>query len=294
MRYVSHIYGLTVGTDFPLLSSSAPFIHGEELEVTVELKSLAQLDCPLTSDCILGTLSGVGQVLIRNGREIVIDVAPEHQGDEGLLRPSVLGPLMSALLQQRGFLVLHASAVLFQEQAIAFIGQSGAGKSTTASAFVKYGCPLVTDDVLAIRFHDAQPWVTPSYPVIKLLPDAVDALGHQPFQLPLLNKTSSKRLQTVADFPGATAYPLAKVYILAVGDRHEIMALSSTQALFSLISNSRTLNTLLDASAQKTHFQQCAKMVQSIPINRLNRKPSLDELTDIIKLVEQDLTQEMA
>jgi hypothetical protein len=66
---------------------------------------------------------------------------------ERLVLAQVL-PLAAVL---RGMDVFHASAVALAGRAIAFLGGSGAGKTTLASRIVARGARLVTDDVLAIE-----------------------------------------------------------------------------------------------------------------------------------------------
>jgi hypothetical protein len=56
-------------------------------------------------------------------------------------------PLAAVL---RGMEVLHASAVALGTVAVAFLGASGAGKTTIAGRLVSRGAALVTDDVLAL------------------------------------------------------------------------------------------------------------------------------------------------
>ena len=65
---------------------------------------------------------------------------------ERLVLAQVL-PLAAVL---RGLDVFHASAVELTGRAIAFLGRSGAGKTTLASRIVARGAGLVTDDVLAV------------------------------------------------------------------------------------------------------------------------------------------------
>jgi hypothetical protein len=65
---------------------------------------------------------------------------------ERLVLAQVL-PLAAVL---RGKDVLHASAVAVNGRAVAFLGRSGAGKTTLAGRIVAHGPSLVTDDVLAI------------------------------------------------------------------------------------------------------------------------------------------------
>jgi hypothetical protein len=287
--YTSVAYGLLISSEFGLLNTSVSVSTVDRPDVEVRLGSLKELWPPKcnSSNKLLGVLPSIGKILIREGQEIVID--PDPGVDETLLRPSILGTAMSVLLQQRGFLVLHASAVVIAGKAVAFMGYSGAGKSTTASAFVNQGYALVTDDVLAVRFDQGYPEVVPSYPTIKLLPDAVEALGHQIDELPLLNRLTSKRIQQVESVPLKASYPLHKIYILALGDCHEIHNVSPVETLFTLINHSRAVNTLIDTPGKKLHFQQCSEMVQSLPVALLKRKGGLTELSEIVKLVEADL-----
>jgi hypothetical protein len=288
--YATVAYGLLISSEFCLLNTSVQVSAVDQPDVTVSLSSLKELHptkCN-SSDHLLGVLPNIGKVLISGGQEIVVD--PDFGVDETLLRPSILGTAMSVLLQQRGFLVLHASAVVIAGKAVAFIGYSGAGKSTTASAFVNQGYALVTDDVLAVQLNQGYPEVVPSYPTIKLLPDAVEALGHQVDAFPMLNRLTSKRLQHVEPVPLKVSYPLQKIYILALGDCHEIQNISPVETLFTLINHSRAVNTLIDIPGKKLHFQQCSEMVKSLPIALLKRKRDLTELSEIVNLVEADLS----
>lgn len=288
--YTTVAYGLLISSEFCLLDTSVQISALNRPDVEVRLGSLKELWPPkcTSSDEVLGILPSIGKVLIRKGQEIVVD--PDLGVDETLLKPSILGTAMSVLLQQRGFLVLHASAVVIAGKAVAFMGYSGAGKSTTASALVNQGYALVTDDVLAVRLNQGYPEVVPSYPTIKLLPDAVEALGYQVDELPLLNRLTSKRIQHVKSVPLKISYPLQKIYILALGDCHEIQNISPVETLFTLINHSRAGNTLIDAPGKKLHFEQCSEMVKSLPVALLKRKKGLTELSEIVKLVEADLS----
>jgi hypothetical protein len=66
---------------------------------------------------------------------------------ERLVLAQVL-PLAAVL---RGMDLLHASAVELGGRAVAFLGRSGAGKTTVAAHCVARGARLLTDDVLAIE-----------------------------------------------------------------------------------------------------------------------------------------------
>lgn len=57
---------------------------------------------------------------------------------------------MAVLLYQRGHLVLHASAVLFNSSAVAFMGETNTGKSSLTALFNSDGCGVLSDDVTAL------------------------------------------------------------------------------------------------------------------------------------------------
>ena len=94
------------------------------------------------------------------------------------IRLYVLGTCMGAILMQRKTLPLHGSVIAIDGKAYAIVGDSGAGKSTLASAFLKRGFQLLTDDVIAVSFsEEGIPFVTPSYPQQKLWSESLDHFG---------------------------------------------------------------------------------------------------------------------
>ena len=76
----------------------------------------------------------------------------------------LLGPVLGFVLRLRGVTTMHASAVCVDGKAIAFVGPQGAGKSTTAAALLSRGCPVITDDVLAMHEHASEVLGTASLP----------------------------------------------------------------------------------------------------------------------------------
>ncbi len=61
------------------------------------------------------------------------------------------GTVVAYLLSDEGQLVLHASAVDVDGTALAFVGQSGQGKTTMATLMCAEGYPLVADDLLPVE-----------------------------------------------------------------------------------------------------------------------------------------------
>ncbi|NJK56498.1 MAG: serine kinase [Pleurocapsa sp. SU_5_0] len=238
---------------------------------------------------MLGNLLGVGRFLIKNGREIIVD--PEKGINEDVLRPCILGSAMVVLLQQRGFLVLHASCVVVEDEAIAFLGYSGSGKSTIASAFHREGYGILTEDVMAIDTKVDPYLVIPSFPSIKLRADSAEALGYDQGILSPLHPLTQKKVHHLDHGFVNKSYPLKRIYILAQGDRNEITPLSPKTAFIELVRHTRAVHTLKHQELEQVHFQQCATLVNNIPIFKLERKFVLSELPGLVKSIKEDLKQ---
>lgn len=112
------------------------------------------------------------------------DVADFERSE--FLRHLLLDQVLPRLACSLGELILHASCVTNWTRTIAFIGRSGAGKSTMAAGFLNDGWRLLSDDCVLIRqFPYESPadsavhpgWqVLGAYPGLKLLPDSIKAL----------------------------------------------------------------------------------------------------------------------
>jgi hypothetical protein len=117
----------------------------------------------------------VARFLLSDGREIAFE--PEPGAEAADIPVFILGTVFGILLHQREQIVLHASAVRVNGNAILFCGSSGAGKSTIAAALAQRGFPLVTDDVCAITVTGAgTPMVHPDGRQLKLWAQAIEKL----------------------------------------------------------------------------------------------------------------------
>lgn len=124
-------------------------------------------------------VEGVGRYWVRNGDEIIIDPHPDVS--DVSLRLFLFGSAMGALLNQRGYYVLHASAIATEKGAVLFTGHSGAGKSTTVQAFIDQGYKKLSDDTIALYFDETSQkvMVLPSFPNTKLWQKSAQMLGKE-------------------------------------------------------------------------------------------------------------------
>ncbi|BAY16329.1 hypothetical protein NIES21_21550 [Anabaenopsis circularis NIES-21] len=286
--YVYTAYNLGIHSELPL-----PELIPSDKPADVVIR-LGKLNEPQQKgsdggNYLLATIAEFGMVLVKDGKEIVIDSNPGV--DEALIRTFLLGVIMCVLLRQRGLLVLHASSVVINGSAVAFMADSGFGKSTLAECFHAHGYSILTDDVLAIQVGEKQPLVIPGFPQIKLWPDAVASFGHVPESLPLLNSQTVKRVHRLQDGFFQQSVPLKKIYVLGWGTHAEIVPLEAKQSFGELVRHSREMQALTAPEFLKEHFRQCMSVVQQVPIYSLRRQRSLAALPELVKLVENDLVQ---
>lgn len=165
----ARLYGLDVEADYDLHEIGDDFAGAPDVTV----RSVPRFDewAPLPDGEVLldfSTERDHWYVLVReeSGRLILriptlcdfvispdlrdVTVAMHVDAQEGMDAVLTTGTLLSCLLFLRGHPVLHGSAVDVDGAAIGFIGHSGQGKTTMATAFCAEGAASVTDDVLVI------------------------------------------------------------------------------------------------------------------------------------------------
>jgi hypothetical protein len=230
----------------------------------------------------------VGVFRIRDGREILVEPAPEVE--ERVLRLFLLGPALALLLSQRGLLALHASAVALDGGAVAFLGESGRGKSTTAAAFYAQGYDVVADDVVAVQMERGCPVVFPGFPQLKLWPEAAACLGDAVETLAKLHPQRDKRGRRVADQFSDRRLPLKALYVLTEGPVLAVEPLRAQEAVIELVRHSY-LAQLVPSLGAAAHLLQCAGVAGSAPVRRLVRASSLEQLPALVRTVAEDLAR---
>lgn len=304
-RYIA--YGLKIAAELPLpeLVPAPQSFEAEAADVVIRLGGVdlafLQDDASntyrfrVTPDDAVFYWETLGAMRVHSGREIVVE--PEAGVEERLLRLPILGSVFSVLLQQRGFLVLHASTVAIEGKAVAFLGWKGRGKSTMAATLHARGHRLLSDDIVATRLDNpTRPLVYPGFPQFKLWPDAVEALGEKPENLPQLYSEIEKRARSGSEGFSLEPVPLSRVYVLEMreddADAIEIAPLPAPEAIAHLIAHTysaRFGNDLLRGPSGSQHFQNCALVAKAVGCRFLRRPSSLHLLPEIARRVEADV-----
>ena len=88
----------------------------------------------------------------------------------------LVGCVLGTAMRLRGLVCLHSSVVAIDGEAIALIGNKGAGKSTTAAMLAQQGYSVLADDIAVINQVEDRFYVQPGYPRLRLWSSALDLL----------------------------------------------------------------------------------------------------------------------
>ena len=240
-----------------------------------------------SNKAFVGILPDICKLWIYNGEEIIIE--PEKDVDKSVIRTAILGPILCVLLRQRGLLVIHASCININNKGVAFMGGSGWGKSTLATAFHTKGYDVLTDDVLPIKVEKNQAVVFPSYPQFKLCPDAATSLGQDTKNLLPVSTNSFKVAYKLDKGFQQHPIPLQQIYVLDKGSEHKIIRLQPQETFVELMRHSRAMKSVTEQQFFAEHLHLCSELIKNVRFSRFTRKPSLADLPKLMELVEEDL-----
>jgi Uncharacterised nucleotidyltransferase len=234
----------------------------------------------------------IARYCVRQGRDVIVE--PEPAADPSLVRLFILGSVMGLICHQRGMLALHASAIARDDEAVAFVGEQGQGKSTLAAHCLAHpSVRLVADDILVISFDaDGEPWAHPGMPAVKLWRDALQTLGRSADGLTADWLRAEKFLVPVAGQLASAPVRLSRVYVLAddpdAGDGF-IHALPGADAAATLVANSYRLEYIDGPEQRLAHFVASSRLAERVAVHRLARRRNLPRVGSTAGLVMADL-----
>ncbi len=294
-------YGLNILSEIALpefISVDSPPANLVDLKVTIDRSQAISDLLPaeavkegaviqLNSLKALIYVRGTGVFIIENGTHVTI--IPDTTSQELLIRFYLVGTIMGVVLYQRKFLVLHASAVNINGGAVAFLGVSGEGKSSTAATFVTHGYNIITDDVAPIDLNSNSLIMHPGFPQVKIGEKIAQALGYDYETLPAVHTFKEKRALLPRQGFSIAPIPLKRIYVLTTDTDFAIAPIRASEAVTELARHSRP--TTLYHSGGAAHFFQCANLVKQQTIYRFSRPKDTNLLSELVKQVEQDLSQ---
>lgn len=192
----------------------------------------------------------------------VPDIA--HHTLEHLYRNQVLPLALSKLGKQ----VFHGSAVEVGTSAIAFLGESGRGKSTLAAGFASSGRRFLTDDGLIVEPGEQGSCLAlPSHPSIRLWRDSQEQLLDRSTPMaPAIEYTSKGQFLSGEYLPFCdTARPLRAAFFLGDGSSTAITIsrLTPPETMIAWVQHSFLLD-VEDRDLLKQNFSGIAQLAAGI------------------------------
>jgi hypothetical protein len=228
-----------------------------------------------------------------------IRCVPESQTPSHTLNHLLLDQVLPLVLNHKGKEVLHGAAVVTPYGVCAFVGPTGAGKSTLAASFLSAGYSVLTDDCVVLDARGGDIVAFPAYPGIRLWDDAIAALfGTTGSCAPMAHYTDKQRFTAaLAAAPFcSSAVPLVGVYVLGMGDDEHaapvytptVCLLEEREALMTLLSLAFKLD-IRDRRMLTREFDFLHRLVTHIPVRRLTVPNSFTALPAVQAAILHDL-----
>ena len=230
-----------------------------------------------------------------------ISVLAENQCPENTLAHLLIDQVIPRIFGHLGRVVLHASAVkLSDDQAVAFTGVSGQGKSTLATAFFSAGCRLLSDDCLLLENHGGTVYAMASYPSLRLWADSARAVVEE-------DKVKGTRYSEMAhytnkrhlllDETGVSVPPrwikLDRLYLLegepasADSSLIQINPAGGMASIMALIESLFTLDVVSEDSIRR-NFEAVQQVASGVLVKRLAYPRNYEVLSEVIAAVQHD------
>jgi hypothetical protein len=196
----------------------------------------------------------------------------------------LLGHVLSYAMVKQGYEPLHATTVVVDGRAVAFLGASGQGKSTLAAAFLQAGHQILTDDLLLIDGIGGRFCGFPGPPRIKLFPSIARHFLPKLAPAAPMNPDSAKLIVPLADRQmAAQPAPLQVFFALDEGSPERgtrISVPSGTDAVLELLGS--TFNKrIVNSERLRRQFVAAREWAALIPIRRLEYVRALDNVDEV-------------
>ena len=207
----------------------------------------------------------------------------------------LLGEIFSIWLELQGIRTIHASAVVVDNAAMAFLSTNKGGKSGLAAAFTQQGHEILTDDVLPLEEQGERFLGRSGYPAMRMWPDQAEHFVGRYEDLEIVHPTYAKRRIPVGDGGFGTfcseKKPLKVIYMphrLGPDSDITIEPLSKKNAFFSLIQNSFTAGLVEALGLQPERMSFFSRMVLQVPVRRLSYPEGFHQLFRVVDAVLED------
>jgi len=240
----------------------------------------------LNDDSFLLRVARVARFLVNQGKEIVIE---KDKGAEDIdVALFTINTPMGALLHQRGWLPLHASAIEINGGCALFTGVSGAGKSTILASFHQHGYKVLADEICAISLsEEGAPFVHPGVAYTYLWRDTLEHFGKDVSTLKHRQTNPEKFKVPIDERFCMLPLPLKRVYVLSTKNTpgFEIEEIKGKEKFLPIKHNSyrhRIGVAITNPAASFNIFTSIGKHAVVKRISRPDDKKNIEALRDLV------------
>lgn len=294
MAFSYHLYNLNISSeiDFPDLEE----VHFSKADITIKQgKVVAIQDASGISvdheNIRLELREQKLRIQISKGNSIVYE--EYGKTNSSLLRGCILASGLGAIFHQRGYQVLHGSAINYKGKAVLFCGNSGMGKSNTAAMFVKKGYPLIADDICPIIISKSGTQLLTSFMNLKLSEEDIDTIELRDFTAHNWNDDEGK-LRVVTDYKKSkTQIDISAIYMLEPSENNYITIESITGKLRLqyLIKNTFRYHFIHKTPKASEDLFQYAVLGNDVATRKLKRPIDSETRKELFEKVIRDLIQ---
>lgn len=205
----------------------------------------------------------------------------------------LLGFVLSYWLERAGRPALHASAVVVDGHAVAFLSSHGGGKTSLAATLLGLGYGLLSDDIVALTPSDIGPLAHPGYPQMRMWPEqARHFVGHD--DLEKVHPALTKRRVPVGpggigSFDGERR-PLVSLYLPQRRDGGEVAfeTMAAGPALFELVRHTFLTGIVEGVGLSTARFAALGEVVRRVPLRVVRYPNGLDLLPVVAERIADD------
>jgi hypothetical protein len=199
-----------------------------------------------------------------------------------------LAVVFAKLLVLMGYLRLHAAAAELGGEAVVFVGDTGAGKSTLMLALGRAGWTVLADDDVMVRRVDGRLMGSGGNGTIRMTATTERHFFDAPLPIqPIFWGTELKKEMRTSDILPAAPYrevPVRSLYFVRVADRLTLTPMSGQQATLALLhaSHTRKNQRFADAGDFDRYLHLLVTLLERVPAHRLELSRDLGDLNRLI------------
>ena len=203
--------------------------------------------------------SGHGRHLVSEGGRSILSAPPD--GDGWWWQRLVLAQVLPIAAAAQGIEVLHASAVAFDDAAVAITAAAGTGKTSLAAHLLDHGADLLADDVLALEVDGAEIVAHPGVGLVNIDPTQRANLGPRAADLLAAVAGEGEKLYVLADV-ATRPQRLAAVYFLERSAEHRSVQITKADDARALLGTS-FLPYLQSPAYLVRHLDLCSRIAEA-------------------------------